>query len=360
MPTETHADPATTEVRAGMEIDLAALERFLAARIEGFRGPLTVRQFKGGQSNPTYLLATPDARYVLRRKPPGQLLASAHAVDREYRVLTALAGTDVPVARTLALCTDESVIGTWFYVMEHVEGRIFWDMSFPEAPREERGRYFEAMNAALAKLHRVDPAAVGLADFGKAGGYMARQIARWSKQYFEDEAAGRIESMDRVIEWLQERLPAADETAIVHGDYRCDNLIFHPAKPQVRAILDWELSTLGHPLADFAYHLTMYRLPWLAFPGLAGRDLIALGIPSEAEYVAMYCRHAGRGSIPDLDYFIVFCLFRLAGIFHGIRGRVLRGTAVSAQAREYAKHAETVADLAWGEARRARAPGARG
>lgn len=354
MSTDTTDESSTTPMRPGMEIDVSRLDAFLREHVAGYRGPLEVRQFKGGQSNPTYLLVTPERRFVLRRKPPGRLLASAHAVDREYRVMTALgAYTEVPVARTLALCTDDAVLGTWFYVMEHVEGRIFWDPALPDVPRAERAQYFDALNAALATLHRVDPARAGLADFGPSGGYLSRQIARWSKQYTEDEAAGRIPAMERLIEWLPEHLPREQAVAITHGDFRFDNVIFDPHEPRVRAILDWELSTLGDPLADFAYHLLMYRLPPLTKPTLRDRDLAALGIPSESEYVAAYCRRTGREGLPDLDYYLAFCMFRLAGIFHGIRGRVVRGNAVSAQAREYARLADTVAEAAWAQARRA-------
>ena len=249
-----------------------------------------MRQFKGGQSNPTYLLLTPQKNYVLRRKPPGQLLASAHAVDREFRVISALGEhTDVPVPRAHLLCTDDAVIGTWFYVMDHVEGRIFWDPSFPDVPVPERRAHSFALCDALAKLHRVRPEAAGLGDYGKSTGYLARQIARFSKQYQEDTAGGRVESMERLIEWLPRNMPQHEPpAAVVHGDYRADNVIFHPTEPRVVAILDWELSSLGDPLADFAYHLMAYRLPTLSIPMLAGRDLEALGLPSEAEYVAHY------------------------------------------------------------------------
>lgn len=352
-------DDTTTEVRAGMAFDVPRLEAWLALHVEGFSGPLTVRQFRGGQSNPTYLLATPARRYVLRRKPPGQLLASAHAVDREYRVLTALrAHSAVPVARTWALCTDDAVIGSWFYVMDHVDGRVFWDGTLPELPREARRGYYDAALAALASLHRVDPAAAGLEDYGRASGYLPRQIERWAKQYHADEAAGRVESMDRLIEWLPRHLPAVEPPpAIVHGDYRLDNVMFDPAAPRVLAILDWELSTLGDPVADFAYYLMSWRMPALSKTGLAGCDFAALGIPTEAEHVATYCRLTGRESLPDLDFYVAFCMYRLAGIFHGIRGRVLRGTAVSARAREYAANVEAIADLAWEQARKASAGG---
>lgn len=348
------SEASTTEVRAGMGFDVARLEAWLAERIAGFGGPLTVRQFKGGQSNPTYLLRTPARSYVLRRKPPGRLLASAHAIDREYRVVSALgAHTPVPVARTYVLCTDEAVIGSWFYVMDFVDGRVLWDPTLPDVPREARRSHCDAALAALASLHRVDPVAVGLADYGRAGGYLPRQIARWTKQYREDEAAGRIEAMDRLIEWLPRHLPAAEQpAAVVHGDYRFDNLIFDATGPRVRAIIDWELSTLGDPLADFAYYLMTWRMPSLSLPGLAGRDLPALGLPTERECVTEYCRLTGREGVPDLAFYIAFCMFRLAGIFHGIRGRVLRGTAVSARAREFAAHTDTMAALAWEQARR--------
>ena len=348
----TSAEPSdpTIEVRPGMELDLQRLDGYLRDHIAGYAGPLSVRQFKGGQSNPTYLLSTPGKRYVLRRKPPGQLLASAHAVDREYRVLNALGQhTSVPVAKTYALCRDDSVIGTWFFVMDNVEGRIFWDPTFPEVSRDERPRYFDAMNAALASLHNVDPQAVGLGDYGKPAGYLPRQVERWSKQYRQDEAvAGRVAALERLIDWLPRNLPQQEQPpAIVHGDYRADNVIFHPTEPSVVAILDWELSTLGDPLADFAYHLMAYRMPTLGVAGLAGKDLAALNIPLEAQYVQAYCARTGRSGIEDLNFYVAFCMFRLAGIMHGIRGRVARGTAVSAQALDYANQVEALAELAW-------------
>lgn len=342
---------AETAVREGYEIDGARLAEYLRSRIEGWRGPLTVRQFAGGQSNPTYLLTAGDREYVLRRKPPGPLLASAHAVDREYRVLSALgAHTDVPVPRTYAFCADESVIGTPFYVMERVRGRIFWDSAFPELARAERAAYFDAMNAALAALHSVDPGAIGLADFGKPADYVRRQIHRWSTQYLQDEAAGRVPAMDRLVEWLRADAPADARVAVIHGDFRCDNLIFHPTEPRILAILDWELSTLGDPLADFAYFLMTYRLPTLAYPGLADLDLDALGIPSFDWNVAAYCARTDRESIPDLEFYLVFNLFKAAAICHGIRGRLVRGTAVSARAQGYAAAVERIAAIAWARA----------
>lgn len=344
----------TSEVREGHRFDLAALARWMAREVPGFAGPLAVAQFKGGQSNPTYKLTTPERTYVLRRKPPGKLLPGAHAVDREYRVITALAGQGFPVARSYGLCLDEAVIGTPFYVMEMVEGRIFWDPAFPEVSRADRRAYFDAMNRTIAALHRIDPAAAGLGDYGKPGNYFARQIARWSRQYREDVDGGRVAAMDRLVEWLPDNVPPDEpEARILHGDFRCDNMVFDPVEPEVLAVLDWELSTLGHPLADFSYHLMMYRMP----DALAGRDLAALNIPGEADYVASYCRRTGRESLPDLDFYMAFNLFRLAGIVHGIKGRLARGTAASAHAADMARRLEPLAELAWAEAMKA---GARG
>jgi aminoglycoside phosphotransferase (APT) family kinase protein len=337
----------TGEVREQHRFDEGRLRDWMQAHVSGFAGPLTVQQFKGGQSNPTYKLITPKQNYVLRRKPPGTLLASAHAVDREYRVITALHGVGFPVARTFGLCMDESVIGTAFYVMDCVEGRVIWDTRFPDVPVEQRAAYFDAMNATIAQLHTTDFAAIGLGDFGKTGNYFARQIGRWSKQYLADEAAGRVADMDRLVEWLPAHIPPGDESAIVHGDYRCDNMIFHPTEPRVLAVLDWELSTLGHPLADFTYHLMMYRMPPGITAGLVGADLGALGIPSEAEYVAAYCRRTGRDGIGNLGFHMAFNMFRLAAIIHGIRGRVARGTAASAHAKQMASFVEPLAELAW-------------
>ena len=344
----------TSEVREQHRFDTAALEAWMQDNVDGFAGPLSVQQFKGGQSNPTYKLITPGKNYVLRRKPPGLLLKSAHAVDREYQVITALGKTDFPVARTYGLCTDDAVIGTWFYIMDCVDGRIIWDTTFPDVPTPERAAYFDAMNATIAQLHTTDHAAIGLADFGKPGNYFARQIGRWSKQYLEDAEAGRFPSMDRLVEWLPANIPPGDETSIVHGDYRCDNMIFHPTEPRVLAVLDWELSTLGHPLADFTYHLMMYRMPPSETAGLVGRDLEAMNIPSEEEYVAAYCRRTNRpDGIPNLDFYLAYNMFRLAGIIHGIRGRVVRGTAASAHAKAMSERVEPLADLAWAQALKA-------
>lgn len=327
----------TTPVRAGFAFDEAALARWMEANVSGYAGSLSVEQFKGGQSNPTYKLVTPGRSYVLRRKPPGQLLKGAHAVEREAKVLTGLAKAGFPVAHVHGLCVDEGVIGTWFYVMEMVEGRIFWDATIPEVTASERPAYFDAMNATMAALHNVDYQAVGLGDYGKPGNYFERQIGRWSRQYLDDAEAGRDPDMDWVIDWLQANIPAGDETAIVHGDFRIDNMIFHPTEPRVLAVLDWELSTLGHPLADFAYHAMMYRMPPHIVAGLAGADLRALNIPAEEDYIAAYCARTGRASIPDYRFYAAFNFFRLAAIFHGIKGRVIRGTASSAQAETRAR-----------------------
>ncbi len=348
MSSRSAQNSGTTAVRDAHRFDVGPLERWLGAHMEGFSGPLRVEQFKGGQSNPTYRLVTPARSYVLRRKPPGQLLPGAHAVDREYRVITALASHGFPVAKTYGLCMDEAVIGTAFYVMEMVEGRIFWDASLPEVPKADRFAYFDAMNATLAALHQLDPDTLGLSDFGKPGNYFERQIARWSRQYLGDIEAGRVETMDRLVDWLPANVPPDEPKArVLHGDFRCDNMIFHPTEPRVLAVLDWELSTLGHPLADFSYHLMMYRMPHSLGTGLAGLDLASLGIPSEADYVDAYCRRTGRAGIPHLDFYMVFNLFRLAAILHGIRGRIARGTAASAHATAMAAGLEPLAQLAW-------------
>jgi aminoglycoside phosphotransferase (APT) family kinase protein len=340
------ANSGTTAVREGYEIDEARLTAWMEANVAGFAGPLSIEQFRGGQSNPTYKLTTPTAKYVLRRKPPGQLLKGAHAVEREAKVMIGLGKADFPVPRVYAVCTDDDVIGTWFFVMDMVEGRIFWDATFPEVADAERPAYFDAMNSVMAALHQVDYEAVGLGDYGKPGNYFARQIGRWSRQYTEDELAGRNADMDALVAWLPENIPDGDETSVVHGDLRCDNIIFHPTEPRILAVLDWELSTLGHPLADFAYHAMMYHMPPDIVAGLAGADLKALNIPSEQDYVAAYCARMGRSEIPNWDFYIAFQFFRLAAIFHGIKGRVLRGTAANAQARDRAEAFPRLARLA--------------
>jgi aminoglycoside phosphotransferase (APT) family kinase protein len=329
--------------------DVGALENYLGSRIAGFAAPLAVLQFRGGQSNPTFLLK--DGRgtqYVLRKQPGGPLLPSAHAVDREFRVISALYGTGFPVARPLCLCEDRAIIGTLFYVMGYAAGRNFWDATLPDVARAQRGAIYDEMNRVLVRLHTQDIGAAGLSDYGKPGNYFARQIGRWSKQYRASETE-RIEAMEKLIAWLPANIPAADETTLVHGDYRIDNMIFHPSEPAVLAVVDWELSTLGHPLADFSYHVMAWRIPAGENRGLAGVDLPALGIPTEQEYVAAYCRRTGRAGIePQVwEFCMAYNLFRIACIRHGIAKRVLDGTAASRHAREAGAKARETAELGW-------------
>jgi aminoglycoside phosphotransferase (APT) family kinase protein len=341
----------TTRVRTQHRFDELALEVYLRDHIPGFKGPLAVEQFRGGQSNPTYRIAAGGAHYVLRRKPPGKLLPSAHAVDREYAVMTALGRTGFPVPKTYLLCADEAVIGTKFFVMDYVEGRILWDQSLPGMTRAERGAIYDEMNRVIAALHGVDYHAIGLADYGRPGNYFARQIKRWSEQYRASETE-RIEAMEDLIAWLPDNIPEGDETSIVHGDFRLDNMVFHPAEPRVLAVLDWELSTLGHPLADFAYHCMSWLIAPGEFRGIAGLDLTALGIPSEEEYIARYCERTGRTGIAHWDFYLAFGLFRIAAILQGIARRALDGTAASAQAVETGKRARSMAELGWSRAER--------
>src|SRR5690348_987011 len=318
---------------AGSELPLERLGAWLGSHVAGFRGPVTAERFAGGQSNPTYRLSAASGQYVLRRKPPGPLLPSAHAVDREFRVMRALAETAVPVPRVYALCEDDAVIGSAFYVMEFLDGRIFWDPRLPGLPAAERRAMFLSMNTVIAALHSVDYVAVGLSDFGRPGNYLARQVARWSRQYQASETEPQP-AMDRLIEWLPRHLPLEGEARIVHGDYRIDNLIFHPTEPRVIGVLDWELSTIGDPLADFAYHVMAWRVSPELFRGLAGVDLAALGIPNEDEYVAAYCAHTGRQQSANWEFYIVYSLFRLAAIMQGIAKRAIDGTAASRAAVE--------------------------
>lgn len=348
------ADPfsGTGPIRAQHRFDEGALARWMTDNVVGYEGPLQVEQFKGGQSNPTYRLRTPQRDYVLRRKPPGPLLKGAHAVEREARVMAALSSAGFAAPQVFGVCNDEQVLGSSFFVMEMMEGRIFWESGFPGLPVSERAAYMDAMNATLARLHTLDYVDLGLADYGKPGQYVARQVKRWSNQYLADEAAGRDTHMDRLVEWLPEHLPARDETTLTHGDFRADNLVFHPTEPRVLAVLDWELSTLGDPVADFAYHAMMYRLPPSILGGISGLDLAALGLPDEASYVAAYCRRTGRERIADLDYYIVFNMFRFAAILHGIRARVARGTAASDEARAMGDRFVHVAQLAWEQAQK--------
>jgi len=310
-------------------LDQAALAPYLEAEIPGFSGLLSIEKFKSGQSNPTYLLTTTSGRYVLRAKPPGQLLKSAHQVDREFRIMKALAGTAVPVPEMLHLSPEDSPIGRMFYVMGYVEGRIFWDPALPEiASNTERAAIYDAMNATLVALHDVDPAAVGLGDFGRPGSYFERQLGRWTSQYRATET-GALPDMDRLIHWLEAHIPPDDGVvSLVHGDYRLDNMIFAPDRPQVLAVLDWELSTLGHPYADLAYQCMQWRLPHASgFRGLGGLDRRAIGLPSEEDYVAAYCRRRGIGGIADWMFFLAFSFFRLAAICQGVYKRALDGNA---------------------------------
>ncbi|MEO8038300.1 MAG: phosphotransferase [Betaproteobacteria bacterium] len=336
----------TMPVQDTHRFDEAALAHWMSAHVAGYRGELVVEQFKGGQSNPTFALTAGGERYVLRRKPPGKLLPSAHAVDREYRVITALRDTGVPVAKTYALCEDDSVIGTAFYIMAYVPGRVLWDPSLPGMTRDERAAIFDELNRVIALLHKVDYQGIGLGDYGRPGSYLERQIARWSKQYRASETE-RIEAMERLIEWLPHNIPPGDETALVHGDYRLDNVMFHPTEPRIVAVLDWELSTLGHPIADFSYHCMTWRLTSAEFRGMHGFDFAGLGIPDEAEYVATYCRRTGRTAIPNWDFYAAYNMFRLAGILQGIMGRVVAGTASSAHAIQQGKRARPMAEAGW-------------
>jgi aminoglycoside phosphotransferase (APT) family kinase protein len=351
----TEANSGTREVAERLRFDEEALAGWLTDHVDGFRGPIAVSQFKGGQSNPTYRVDAGNRSYVLRRKPPGKILPGAHAVDREYRVLAALGAQGFPVPRVYGLCEDESVIGTAFYVMDMIAGRIVWEAEFPGMGSDVRAAHFDAMNATIAQLHNYDPEAIGLGDYGKATGFVERQVARWSKQYLGDTEAGRVPAMDKLVEWLGKHLPPdSGRSSVVHGDFRCDNMIFDAKEPKVRAVLDWELSTIGDPAADFTYHLMMYRMPAGMFTGLQGLDFAALGIPTEEDYVAAYCRRTGRDHLPNLDYLIVFVMFRIAAILHGIRGRLARGSASSAHAEATAALTEPLAELAWLEAQKAR------
>ena len=344
MSSDVHSQ--TTEIRHGHEIDRAALERYLARELDDFRGPLEIRQFEGGQSNPTYFLKTPGRDYVLRKKPPGQLLPSAHAVEREYRVMRALAATGVPVPPALVLCEDATVIGTPFFLMGCVEGRVFRQPHLPGVGAADRAAMYDDMAGVLARLHAVDVAAIGLADYGKPGNYYARQIGRWSQQYVAAKT-GEIPSMDRLMEWLPTHIPPGDEIAIVHGDYRVENLIFHPTEPRIVAIVDWELSTLGHPLADLAYNCLTYYLPAEALGLVEEKDSDRSGMPTESEYVAMYCRSTGRDSIPQWNFYLAFSMFRLASILQGVYARGLQGNAASSYALQRGAAARLIADRAW-------------
>jgi len=335
--------PVLVPVLPNHRFDEAALMRYLTGHLPGFAGPCAIRQYQGGQSNPTFHLGTPVGQYVLRKKPPGKLLPSAHAVDREYRILGALRDSEVPVPAVHLLCTDESVIGTAFFVMDYREGRVFADRTLPGTGPADRAAIYDDMGRVLARLHRVDWRAAGLEGFGRPEHYIARQIDRWSKQY----AAARVDdvpAMDRLMTWLMAHAPVPDETAIAHGDYRLGNLIIHPTEPCVVAVLDWELSTLGHPLADLAYSCLAWRLP-PDLQGIAGLDVP--GLPSEAEYVQNYCSRTGRAEPPDMEFFIAFSLFRWAAIAAGVYRRALDGTAADARAREAGGKFQGLAEAGW-------------
>lgn len=332
-----------------LRVDAGALESHLARQIAGLKGPLDLTQFKGGQSNPTYCVSAADGRrFVLRRKPPGSLLPSAHAVDREYKVLRALHAAGFPVARPYLLCDDPSVIGTAFYVMEFVEGRVLWDQSLPGMSKAGRFAIWDELNRVIAQLHTIDYRAAGLEDFGKPGHYIERQIARWTRQYRDSETV-RIAAMENLIAWLPDNVPAQSGSSIVHGDFRLDNVIFHPTEPKVLAVLDWELSTLGDPLADFAYHCMSWHIPSGQFRGIAELDVAALGIPTEHDYVAMYCARTGRETVkPDSwRFYLAYNLFRLAAILQGIVKRSIEGTAASDHARDTGARAGAIAEIGW-------------
>ncbi len=326
-------------------LDIEKLQPYLEQHIPGFNGTLTAEKFVGGQSNPTFKLHAGGKDYVLRRKPPGELLASAHAVDREFKVISALYNTDVPVAQAYCLCEDENIIGSMFYVMEYMEGRVFWDSQLPEVDsNEERSAIYDEMNRVLANLHNVDIERVGLSDFGKPGNYFERQIGRWTKQYRASET-GRSDAMETLIEWLPANLPADDgQPGLVHGDFRIDNVMFHPTEPRIIALLDWELSTLGNPLADLAYQCMAWRLPADGdISGLAGINRSTLGIPNDEDYLAAYCKRTGRDNIENWNFHLVFCFFRLAAILQGVKKRAEIGTASSAQARSRGDMVEPLA-----------------
>jgi aminoglycoside phosphotransferase (APT) family kinase protein len=345
----------TKEVAPTHRFDEAALLKWMQGNVEGFSGPMEVRQFKGGQSNPTYQLVTPGKKYVLRRKPPGKLLPSAHAVDREFRIIAALHPLGFPVARPYGLCIDDSVIGTMFYVMDMVEGRIFWDGTLPGHTPADRRAIYDAKVSTFAALHTVDWRKAGLQDFGKEGDYIARQIHRWTKQYQASETV-KIPEMDRLIDWLPKNIPPGETTTIVHGDYRIDNMIFHPTEPRVVAVLDWELSTLGDPVADFTYHLMSWAMPSSdpARPSLADLpDMTAMGIPNQQQYIARYCELTGRSGMPEVDYYFAYNAFRLAGIIQGIVGRVRDGTASNAAAAQNEQRVAPLARFAYACAQRA-------
>lgn len=340
----------TKDAVPALRLDVARLESYLATQVAEFSGPLSVKQFKGGQSNPTYLLTTPARRYVLRRKPPGTLLPSAHAVDREYRVIRALHAQGFPSPEPLAYCADDSVVGTPFYVMDFVDGRVFWEPQMPGSNAAERAAVYDSMNETIARLHSFDPIKIGLGDFGKGENYVARQVDRWSKQYRASETE-KIEPMERLIDWLPMHIPAAGPVRLVHGDYRLDNMIIAADRPEIVAVLDWELSTLGDPLADFSYHLMAWHMPQsesaAGTASLVGHSLQALGIPSMSDYVDSYVARTGLDPRPALPVYLAYNFFRIAAILQGIIGRVRDGTATSEFAPAKAEMIRPLAERAW-------------
>ncbi len=339
------SDVELTDVRDAHRFDESALERYLQANVEDFAGPLTVKQFEGGQSNPTFQLITPNRRYVLRKQPPGELLPSAHQVDREYKVMHALEGTDVPVPKMYCLCEDASVIGTKFYVMEMVEGRLFTETQLPSLSNSERRAIYLDLARVMARLHCVDVAAVGLSEFGRPGNYYQRQIGRWTKQY-EASKTEQIDAMDTLIAWLPENLPAETPPVIVHGDYRLGNVLIHPSEPKIVAVLDWELSTLGDGLADLGYLCQEYHGKSYEDDGLVNVDFAATGIPTEEEFVAQYCKHAGRDKIENWHFYLIYNMFRSAAIIQGVYKRGLDGNASSAKALTYKDEARSRSERA--------------
>lgn len=337
----------TKDVIETHKLDLCRLDEFLCSYLTDYQGPLDIKQFKGGQSNPTYLLKTPDKKYVLRKKPPGNLLKSAHAVDREYRVISALNKMKFPVPKPYLFCNDNAIIGTEFYVMEFIEGRIFWDLNLPQINNDERMAVYDDLNRILAKLHNYDYKTLDLLDFGKTGNYFSRQVSRWSKQYRASEMQS-IPEMDYLISWLPENIPKEDSIAVVHGDYRLDNLIIHPTEPKIIGVLDWELSTIGNPLGDFTYNLLAWQMPDIGIgnSGLYGRDLKKLGIPDEEKYIELYCERTGRSQgLPNREFYSAYNFFRIAAILQGIAGRVRDGTAASSEAMRIVKAVEPLAKI---------------
>ena len=340
------SDVELTPVREAHKFDAQALEQYLLAHVEGFQGPMEIKQFEGGQSNPTFQLITPNQRYVLRKQPPGELLPSAHQVDREYRVMHGLWNTDVPVPKMFCLCEDPEVIGTKFYVMEMVEGRLFTETRIPSVSNEDRRAIYLDLARVMALLHAVDPAAVGLETFGRPGNYYERQIGRWSKQYLASQTED-LPDMHKLMEWLPNNIPAEAGSVIVHGDYRLGNVLIHPTEPKIVAVLDWELSTLGDGLADLGYLCQDYHGDAYDDEGLAGADFTALNLPTEAEFLAEYCKHAGRDGIENWHFYLIYNMFRSAGIIQGVYKRGLDGNASSEKALEYADAARMRSARGW-------------